>query len=377
MRNNKNINYKKINLLKIPKGSEKMKNISEEQILINDYFEHIIRDKNEAIQIWKKSKKEIKKVYKLGFTLFLKYILMNFIEYSRYFLHIIKINIQYIIVSFKFLKVKRNNYNIISDEETVDKIVNQRYSIARFGDGEFKWILGVKQNSFQNDSIELSKRLKDILRSTDNDKLLIGINGCFNHLDNYVLSAKLYWKKFLINYNSKLEEQLPQRIYSDSNITRPYIDYKDKSPNTIQKKFDNLKRIWCNKSIVIVEGKFTKLGVGNDLFDNCTSIERIICPAVNAFDKYDDIIKEIRKVSLNKLILISLGPTATILTYDLSKEGYQCIDTGHIDIEYMWFKAGAKSKEEVKGKFVNEVSKDNYNMNIDEEYLNQIISEIG
>ena len=143
----------------------------------------------------------------------------------------------------------------------------------------------------------------------------------------------------------------------------------------ISNKFKNLKKIWNNREIIIIEGQYTKLGIGNNLFDNCKSIGRIICPATNAFDKYDEIVKEIRKQSKDKLILMSLGPTATVLAYDMSKEGYQCIDTGHVDIEYMWFLNSAKNKEEVEGKFVNEVSSKVESI-MDEKYTNQIIARV-
>ena len=36
------------------------------------------------------------------------------------------------------------------------------------------------------------------------------------------------------------------------------------------------------------------------------------------------------------LFLVALGPTATVLAYDLSKIGYQAIDIGHIDISFVW-----------------------------------------
>ncbi len=39
-----------------------------------------------------------------------------------------------------------------------------------------------------------------------------------------------------------------------------------------------------------------------------------------------------------------LGPTAKLLSYDLTKRGYQAIDLGHIDSEYEWFQMKAESK---------------------------------
>ena len=32
-----------------------------------------------------------------------------------------------------------------------------------------------------------------------------------------------------------------------------------------------------------------------------------------------------------------MGPTATVLSYDLCKRGFQAVDTGAFDIDYEWF----------------------------------------
>jgi glycosyltransferase family protein len=129
------------------------------------------------------------------------------------------------------------------------------------------------------------------------------------------------------------------RKYYSSFITRFYIDFKDKSkvPAYIKK----LKLIWDKKDILIIEGEKSRLGVGNDLFNNAKSIKRILCPAVNAFNQ-------------SILILLAIGPTSTILAYDLYKLGYQAIDVGHIDIEYEWFLRKAKKRTQIYNKFVNE-----------------------
>ena len=62
-----------------------------------------------------------------------------------------------------------------------------------------------------------------------------------------------------------------------------------------------------------------------------------------------------KKYGNKKLILIALGPTATVLSYDLALIGYWAIDIGHVDLEYEWMKNGALQQEKVKGKYVNEV----------------------
>ena len=81
----------------------------------------------------------------------------------------------------------------------------------------------------------------------------------------------------------------------------------------------------------------------------------------------------------NVLILIALGPSATVLAYDLSKIGYQAIDIGHADIEYEWFIRRAISKIAIEYKDVNEAKNGLYDKSCisrDEVYKKEIIKEI-
>ena len=96
--------------------------------------------------------------------------------------------------------------------------------------------------------------------------------------------------------------------------------------------------------------------MGNDLFNNTKSIKRILCPAVNAFNVYQKIINQVKKIDKSNLILLALGPTSTVLAYDLDKLGYRAIDVGHIDIEYEWFLRNATKKIQINNKYVIELS---------------------
>ena len=70
---------------------------------------------------------------------------------------------------------------------------------------------------------------------------------------------------------------------------------------------------------------------------------------------------------------MALGPTATVLAYDLAKEGYQAIDIGHIDIEYEWYLKNVDKKEKIDNKYTNEVANGDSVQDIeDSEYQNQI-----
>ena len=80
------------------------------------------------------------------------------------------------------------------------------------------------------------------------------------------------------------------------------------------------------------------------------------------------------------MILISLGPTATVLTYDIIKFGLrnQVIDFGHFDIQYEYFLRKAKKKIRIPYKYVEEVRKGKKNIIpiTDAKYLEQIIYRI-
>ena len=166
------------------------------------------------------------------------------------------------------------------------------------------------------------------------------------------------------------------RKYYSSYISRFYLDLKDKSkvPAYIKK----LKQLWDKKDILIIEGEKSRLGIGNDLFKNSKSIKRIICPAINAFKVYHKIISRAKKFDKSNLILLALGPTSTVLAYELYKLGYQAIDAGHIDIEYEWFLRNATKKIQIKNKYVNEAYGNKYKFGKvkDKKYYKEIVSKI-
>ena len=68
-----------------------------------------------------------------------------------------------------------------------------------------------------------------------------------------------------------------------------------------------------------------------------------------------ELFAQAKKTNKNRLILIALGHTATVLAYDLALEGYQALDIGHLDIEYEWFLRKIDKKIVIEGKYVNEV----------------------
>jgi glycosyltransferase family protein len=265
--------------------------------------------------------------------------------------------------------------NVKTIEETINKIINDKCSISRFGDGELKLISG-KDISFQNHSQLLEDRLKEVLLS-NTDNHMVCIPHVFGDNRQYTPLYAAEWKNHLIEYRLKWYKNLNmKKVYFNSLISRCYLCFGD--TNRSRHFFENIKKIWDGRNIIIIEGEFSRLGVGNDLFDNVKSIQRILCPSKNAFLHYNDIISTVKNTSKNNLVLIALGPAATILSFDLNKEGFQAIDIGHIDIEYEWYLKGATRKVSIKNKFVNEVNGGKFERDIiSNKYLDEIIHNLN
>lgn len=259
------------------------------------------------------------------------------------------------IYALKFYFIKNNLKNILfySVENTFNMLKNGKKSLCRFGDGEISWIYQDAKGYFgQENSKELSDRLRSIIYS-ENEDILIGIPDFFGSMKHYTRKHRESRNTHLAKYYKRWNELLnDNRFYADALITRVYYGRID---NLSEYMFKNWKNVWGNRNIIIIEGNQTRFGVGNDLLNNVRSIRRIIAPAENAFDKYNEILNISKKyISEDVLFLISLGPTATVLAYDIGTCGGQAIDIGHLDIEYEWYLSGTSKKKSVIGKYVNE-----------------------
>ena len=268
------------------------------------------------------------------------------------------------------------NIHVRGMDEALDRLINEKKSIIRFGNGELSLING-NGITYQAYDENLSRQLKQILFAGGNNKYDVALPDVFESLKNYGQYTKdFYETNFFFNNQHLLKEiEKTENIYSNTFISRPYIDRIDKSKSAHW--FDKLKQIWKDKDILIVEGNFTRSGLGNDLFANTKSIKRIIAPSKNAYQKISEIEQMIRENAEDRLILLMLGPTAKLIVDDLQDLKNQLIDLGHIDSEYEWFKMGATHKVKLKNKHTAEF---NFDENIesvhDKTYENEIIGKI-
>lgn len=266
-------------------------------------------------------------------------------------------------------------------DTTIETLVSSDKSLIRFGDGEIALIRGFDLR-FQKYCPELGNRLKQVLANND-DSLMIAIPDVFtiNTLKQYNDSERLAWIRESFFSYPIYKSQSNGKCYYNSLVSRLYLPFKC-DYKICENRFNNLKQVWAGKDILIVEGKYSRLGVGNDLFSNVNSIKRILCPQKNAYSKIkqiEDAILDIYNENYFDLVILALGPTAKMIVFDLYKV-MRLLDLGHIDIEYEWFLRKAKNKISIPGKAVNEAKDgyDNLELELDNErYMYEIIREIN
>lgn len=275
----------------------------------------------------------------------------------------------------KQLPKKPFDFEVQTIDETLDYILEHQSSIARFGDGEAAIMLGQSIN-YQKYDPNLAEELKFIFNQESSPTLVIGLQEGLKNRFSFVPDALAFWRQYLEDYEEFYLEFCKNTWYGSTFISRPYIDFLDKSKAKSQ--FEKLKKLWEGRDILIVEGFTSRSGVGNDLFDGAKSIKRIICPSRHAYDKKNEIMEAIINHADGRLVLLMLGPTAKVLAYQLAIKGMQAIDIGHVDSEYEWMQMGAENKVLLHNKHTAEFNLDTeIELADDEAYLSQVVVDLS
>lgn len=264
-----------------------------------------------------------------------------------------------------------------SVEDTCQKILAGRCSLSRYGDGEFEIIAGHAKDVYQSDDMRLAERLREILISNLPGHL-VAIADDYGAMEGMREENKNTVRKYMTP--KKREEHYAlldmDKEYYNAYISRPYVIYPHHETEMAGRRFRELRRIWENQDVLFIEGDKTRMGAGNDLFGNAAEVARILAPNENAFDVYDSILEAALAHGDGRVILIALGPTATVLAYDLAKAGYQALDIGHLDLEYEWFLKG-KGYSYIPHKYNNEMPGDtNVTLLDDKKYEESVICRI-
>lgn len=267
--------------------------------------------------------------------------------------------------------------SIVPVKKTVEIIRKEGKSLARFGDNEFEQICGRRRVNYQAVNSDLGTRLRKVLDS-NLDNLLIAIADNYGSLEKYTDDAASAIRQYLGRGTTRAEHmQLldMSRTYYDAYLSRPYLIYRNKEEAGA--RFRDVRNIWTNQDILIVEGEHTRFGVGNDLMENAKSVQRILTLDKNCFDVYDNLIRKVKEYSRDKLVLIILGPVATVMAYDLAKEDFWALDIGQLDVEYEWYLRQVTERCGIAYKTVSEVPEyDDIETDPGADYIRKYRSEI-
>ena len=241
---------------------------------------------------------------------------------------------------FFYLRDIESQFPKIMSFKTMLRKIKQGASIARFGDGEFDIAMQRnKDDPYQKPSDELSKRLLTILHRPSDDKLIVCIppfNAEHNNIFNF-RDGLSFWKWYWRERWETLSPLFVNKEYGNSFFSRDSVFY--------ELTLNELKSIWNNHKVCFVVPENGRFEYDERLFGNIKIKTEISVPATNAFNEYDRIIKECKKQPQDTLFLIAAGPTATVLSYDLSQCGYQALDIGHFTNCYRQYLGEAKRPE--------------------------------
>ena len=215
--------------------------------------------------------------------------------------------------------------DIESEMATLDLLISGK-SISRFGDGEFELIKG-NSIAFQKRHSTLGKRLGEILCSSSD--CLIGIPN-LNQISKEKFS---YWENRVESYTSLLDDG---KIYHSSFVSRP--DHIPEIDN--ENFFRKFTEIWKDRRVIFIIGDGehddTPFIGSQSLFSASSSHEIWKLPSKHAFSGYGNILSRCLSEPEGTIFSISLGPTATVLSFDLDKCGFQALDVGSFPRFYNW-----------------------------------------
>ena len=83
------------------------------------------------------------------------------------------------------------------------------------------------------------------------------------------------------------------------------------------------------------------------------SLQYVYAPNINAFSKYDDILKQVKKLvpsdkKKSTIVMLEIGMASTVMAVDLCKCGIRALDVGHLQKSYDWFMQGKSMFESQK-----------------------------
>lgn len=217
--------------------------------------------------------------------------------------------------------------NILSIEETINYIVDNKISVARLGDEEELNAMLALTPKYP----ELKSKLINICASGSNEHCFVCINNFNADKDDLPF---FFRRAFGLLYSS-LKRRTFERIqfndktnYGDAYAFLFYYYKCTEAEKNI--KHSKIKKIWENRKVLFIVNSKSNILTDTSCFNNTKEKAFIFGPAQNAFSEYDKILNEIKNnYDTSWLVYIEMGAMATVLSYELSEIGFQALDMGH------------------------------------------------
>lgn len=217
---------------------------------------------------------------------------------------------------------------VLDEWQTLRTVVNTRCSLARIGDGEIKLMLEHSCKGQQADP-GLGKQLRRIAERGSDDAVLVGIPRVYGSaLRNHHKAA--FWDRYATEERSAFYRG---RLYHSSFVTRP-----DHFPVLDCPEFWALWRsIWQDRPVLYVKGCTTPEPRVPEMLDNACLVDPMPAPPRDAWAAHDALLADCRTWAAahgDGVVVLCLGPTATVLAAELGRLGHQACDLGHAPSYY-------------------------------------------
>lgn len=192
---------------------------------------------------------------------------------------------------------------VLSEIATMTEVA-QGTSLARFGDGELLIMAGLAAGDQRGD-----KRLADELWRILND------SPCLVGVPHTRIDKDAYWGSFLRMYGAG--------IYSNKWYGSSFVSRHDWAPWTKEYR-KVIGGLWREKVVTLISPEKVRLKKSIDVI-------HFKAPLRNAFEYIEKLeaCVEFKHHGSDSLVLLSCGPTATVLADRLTRKGIWAVDLGN------------------------------------------------
>ena len=253
---------------------------------------------------------------------------------------------------YELMDTKPRKPKILDVPSGIDKLLASGKSFCRMGDGECKLMCGIPLD-FQEYDPALAEKLLQILQDKQTN-CYVGIPRYYWYIrDDIERNGNPYHKRYY-TFNIPPIRKFYEEHY---NPNKTYIDaclggyMSNKSAAFCEERFNKLKTLFNGRKVLIVAGETVFNNITYDFFDGAIQKEILLAPRINAWRHFDEIMEKTLTYPKDFIVALILGPTATVLAYELSKRGRTAYDIGHVPKDYDAFLKNADRSAGAIAKF--------------------------